>query len=184
EALGAVEFRAARLRSAEAVAGQHSLRVRFAPRGGDEERVECFDAIVNCTGLDAAAGVRANPLLASLVADGALSVDETGIGFAVDARCRAIGADGRPDARLRVIGPPAAGTSGDPLGAMFIAAQVYRMRPDVFDALGHRPETGRAEAGRRVPRLPRDTTGAKPRGTPARGSDAATPPSPRQRDTR
>jgi len=139
EARGAVEFRAARLRSVEAVAGQHTLRVRFAPRGGDDERVECFDAIVNCTGLDAAAGVRANPLLASLVADGALSVDETGIGFAVDARCRAIGVDGRANPALRVVGPPTAGTFGDPLGAMFIAAQVYRMLPDVFDALGQAP---------------------------------------------
>jgi len=135
EARGAVEFRAARLRSVEAAAGQRTLRVRLAPRGGDDDRVESFDAVVNCTGLDAAAGVRANPFLASLVADGALRVDSSGIGFAVDTNCRAIGADGRPNASLRVVGPPTAGTFGDPLGVMFIVAQVCRMLPDVFDAL-------------------------------------------------
>jgi len=133
EAHGGVEFRAARLLSVEArKAG--SLEVRFTGRDAAGERVECFDAIVNCTGLDVAAGLRANPFLASLVEDGWLRVDEAGIGFAVDANCRAIGADGRANPALRLIGPPTAGTFGDPLGAMFIAVQIWRMLPD---ALAH-----------------------------------------------
>lgn len=85
----------ARLLAVEPVAGSGSLRVRFAGRGGAGERAETFDALVNCTGLDAAAGLRANPFLASLVDDGWLRVDDAGIGFAVDANCCAIGADAR-----------------------------------------------------------------------------------------
>jgi len=131
EARGGVEFRAARLLSVEPrKAG--SIEVRFAGRDAAGEHVECFDAIVNCTGLDVAAGLRANPFLASLVEDGWLRIDEAGIGFAVDANCRAIGADGRAHPALRVIGPPTAGTFGDPLGAMFIAVQIWRMLPDAL----------------------------------------------------
>ena len=80
----------------------------------------------------AAAGLRANPFLASLVDDGWLRVDDVGIGLAVDAHCSAIGADACARPALRVIGPPTAGTFGDPLGVMFIAAQVYRMLPDAL----------------------------------------------------
>lgn len=132
EARGGVEFRAARMRSVEPAGGGASLRARFAGRDGAGERTETYDAIVNCTGLDAAAGLRANPFLASLVDDGWLRVDDVGIGLAVDPHCSAIGADACARPALRVIGPPTAGTFGDPLGVMFIAAQVYRMLPDAL----------------------------------------------------
>lgn len=132
EARGRVAFRAARLRAVEPMAGSSALRVRFAGRDGAGERTETFDALVNCTGLDAVAGLRANPFLASLVDDGRLRVDDAGIGFAVDANCCAIGADARACPALRVLGPPTAGTFGDPLGVMFIAAQIWRMLPDAL----------------------------------------------------
>lgn len=131
EARGGVRFRAARLRAVEPSVGG-ALRVHFADPGGAGESVESFDAIVNCTGLDVAARLRASPFLASLVDDGWLRVDDAGIGFAVDANCSAIGADARVRSALRVVGPPTAGTFGDPLGAMFIAAQIWRMLPDAL----------------------------------------------------
>lgn len=145
EAQGRIEFRAARLHAVELSGDGAGLRVRLIDRRGVREGVEAFDAIVNCTGLDAAAGARANPFLWSLVERGALRIDETGIGFGVDAHCRAIGADGRANPSLRVIGPPTAGTFGDPLGVMFIAAQVYRMLPDALDTLAK--PTGEGAAG-------------------------------------
>lgn len=132
EARGRVAFRSARVRAVEPVAGSRALRVRFAGRSAAGERTETFDALVNCTGLDAVTGLRANPFLASLVDDGCLRVDDAGIGFAVDANCCAIGADARARAALRVLGPPTAGTFGDPLGVMFIAAQIWRMLPDAL----------------------------------------------------
>ncbi|HET7136050.1 MAG TPA: FAD dependent oxidoreductase, partial [Casimicrobiaceae bacterium] len=61
-----------------------------------------------------------------------------GVGFAVDARCRPIGANGAPSDAVRVIGPPTAGAFGDPLGAIFIAAQIRRMLPGVYASLGKR----------------------------------------------
>ena len=144
EARGRVAFRAARLRAVQPVAGSNALHVRFAGRGSAGEHVETFDALVNCTGLDAAAGLRANPFLASLVDDGWLRVDDAGIGFAVDANCCAIGADARARPALRVLGPPTAGTFGDPLGVMFIAAQIWRMLPDALAFLAQaRPAPSR-----------------------------------------
>ena len=144
EAQGRIEFRAARLRAVAPLADGARFEVRLAGHRGAGDRAEVFDAIVNCTGLDAAAGARTNPFLWSLVERGALRIDETGIGFGVDAHCRAIGADGRANPSLRVIGPPTAGTFGDPLGAMFIAAQVYRMLPDALDTLAKASGEGAA----------------------------------------
>ena len=126
EARGQVHFRAARVHSV-APAPDGTLLARWTDADGAQERT--FDAAVNCTGLDAAAQVADNPLLASLTAQGRLQVDPAGIGFAVDAQGCALGRDGRPEPRLRIIGPPTAGTFGDPLGAMFIAAQVHRSVP-------------------------------------------------------
>lgn len=44
-------------------------------RDGRKERVEHFDALINCTGIDDAAGVRDNLPLAALHCDGVIRVD-------------------------------------------------------------------------------------------------------------
>ena len=75
----------------------------------------------------------------ALLARGLVRIDPSGVGLAVDSQCRAIPADGVALDRLRIIGPPTAGTFGDPLGGIFIAAQVGRMLPGVFAALGLTP---------------------------------------------
>ena len=136
EARGQVRFRGARVQSVSA-APDSTLRARWTDADGAQERT--FDAAINCTGLDAAAQVADNPLLASLMARGQLQVDPAGIGFAVDPQGRALGRDGLPKSRLRVIGPPTAGTFGDPLGAMCIAAQVHRSVPGWLAGLGTDP---------------------------------------------
>jgi hypothetical protein len=56
----------------------------------------------------------------------------------VDARCRPIGTNGLAHPRLRVVGPPTAGTFGDPLGTLFIAPQIARVVPEMLDGLGVR----------------------------------------------
>ena len=126
ERQGRVMFRAARILSAVATPGGRAIELRLAPRGSEAAQVEPFDAIINCVGLDPAAGVASNPLLRALVDEGLLTRDATGVGFAVDEACRAIGSNGEACDRIRVIGPPTAGVFGDPLGAIFIAGQIRR----------------------------------------------------------
>ncbi len=131
-ASGRVELRAARIVAARA---DGPLRVRLQPPRADAFERE-FDVVVNCTGLDAASGMRANPFLEAANAAGLVVPDDSGVGFAVDAACRAIGAEGTAHPRLFMIGPPTAGVFGDPTGAVFIAAQVRRTLPAMFAALG------------------------------------------------
>lgn len=134
EAEGRVEFRKASVRAIATAIGGRALRVSLALRGGQATRAEAYDRVVNCTGF-AAASSAANPFLASLLDDGRLTSDPTGLGFSVDGDCRAIDVQGHAQPRLRVIGPPTAGCFGDPLGVVFIAAQIHRMLPDALNSL-------------------------------------------------
>jgi uncharacterized NAD(P)/FAD-binding protein YdhS len=106
-----------------------------ATRDGFSLGDESFDTIVNCTGLDLAAGAQGNPFLEALLARGLATIDPSGVCFAVDAQCRPIGRDGRAHPRLRVIGPPTAGAFGDPLGVPFIVPQVRRIVPGMLATL-------------------------------------------------
>ena len=135
-AAGRVVHLAARLRSLAAQAHTHRIDAVLQPTGRSALRTEAFDVVVNCTGLDAAARTAGNPLLKALVEHGTLRPDACGIGYAVDPHCRVINDLGDALPRIRLIGPPTLGTFGDPGGAMFIAAQIHRMLPDVFDLLG------------------------------------------------
>lgn len=146
EAEGRVEFRAARLHSVVGVPGGALLRARLRERGEAADRDEVFGAVVNCTGLELGAGVTDEPFLSSLLAQGRLRMDGPGIGLSVDANCRAFDARGEAQARLRVVGPPTAGTFGDPLGAVYIAAQIHRMLPDALATLADAAASARAPA--------------------------------------
>lgn len=131
EADGRVQFRIARIHAVEA--RDDALHVQLG------DRLERFDRVVNCTGLDPASGARHNPFLAALLDRGLIAVDASGIGFAVDPQCRPIGRDGEASDRLRMVGPPTAGTFGDPLGVLFIAPQIRRAIPSMLTALGSWP---------------------------------------------
>jgi uncharacterized NAD(P)/FAD-binding protein YdhS len=137
ERQGQVVFRAAKVGS---IAGgdRGALAVEWRKGATGAVHTETFDAVINCAGLDSGAGAMRNPILASSMRQGWLVPDATGVGFAVDAKCRPLDASGVPSDRVRVIGPPTAGAFGDPLGAMFIAAQVRRMLPGVFASLARR----------------------------------------------
>lgn len=135
EAAGRVVFRTTRIRSA-ALAPDGAIRVVMRDRDSSMDRAQDFDAVINCTGLDPAAGARDNPFLAALVQRGWISVDATGVGFAADPDCRAIAPDGRAHDGLRLIGPPINGTFADQVGAAFIAAHIKRALPSMLAALG------------------------------------------------
>ncbi|MGE5171417.1 MAG: FAD/NAD(P)-binding protein [Rudaea sp.] len=134
EARGTLRFVRARLRDAAAAGA--ALRIAWVDPVDCSHTTQLFDAVVNCTGLDPACGAHDDPFQVGLVRDGLLRVDATGVGFAVDAQCRPIGANGTPHSRLRVVGPPTAGTFGDPLGTLFIAPQIARIVPGILAELG------------------------------------------------
>ena len=123
------------VRDAEARGLVRFLAGRALPQGP-------FDVVINCSGLDPDCGARDNPLLANLLRAGRLQRDPSGFGFSVDADCRPLG-DGGPQPRLRLLGPPSAGTFGDPLGVIFIAPQIRRALPAIFAAV-RAPHAGRA----------------------------------------
>lgn len=140
-ARGQLVFRAARVQSVQAASSGSALQVQLdcasslAPAGARSSDTEDFEAVINCTGLDTAAGMAANPLLSALTAQGHVRLDDCQLGLAVDAHCCALNADGHAQPDLLVIGPATLGTFGDPIGAMFIGGHVHRIVPDVLRTL-------------------------------------------------
>ena len=132
---GRITYRAARVRSVQVDAHGLGVQVALSAPGQDAVSSEAYDVVINCSGLDPSSGVRAHPLLQRLQGQGWLRPDACGLGFAVDANCSAIAADGQAQPWLRLFGPPTAGSFGDPLGALFIAAQIHRALPDLLSAL-------------------------------------------------
>lgn len=112
---------------------QLALSVKLG--GWRQFSAEVFDAVVNCTGLDTAAGLAENPLLQALSAQGHLRLDDARMGLAVDTQCCALNAAGLAQVDLRVLGPATLGTFGDPIGAMFIGGHVVRTVPDMLQVL-------------------------------------------------
>lgn len=135
ERQGRVAFRRGHLLHA-AVRGDNQARIEWRDEARTGVVIQDFDAVVSCTGLDPACGARENPFLESLLCDGAIRADASGVGFEVDARCRPIGRDGEPRPRLRMVGPPTAGAFADPLGVIFIAAQIRRMMRGLLEEIG------------------------------------------------
>jgi uncharacterized NAD(P)/FAD-binding protein YdhS len=140
EERGIVQFRAARIVSVEPSHEEPAIRVAFIDRGA-VQRTEAFDAVINCTGLDSTSGLASNAFLAALARAGYLIRDPSGLGIAVDRECRPIGVNGDACDRMRVVGPPTAGAFGDPLGAIFIAAQIRRTLPGMLASLTGAPRT-------------------------------------------
>lgn len=110
------------------------IAVRWVERAGTAHE-ERFDAVVNCAGLDPACGGRSNPFLRDLFDQGLIRRDPTGLGFEVDPDCRPVDREGGVTSKLRIVGPPTAGTFGDPLGVPFIAPQIRRMLPALLAEL-------------------------------------------------
>ncbi len=133
EAAGQVSFEAASCISA---AGENDgLSVTLQRRGGGERRREVFDAIVNCTGPGMRPDRSTNPFVRALAARGFAAPHPAGMGFSVDDECRAIGAGGRADPQLRIVGPLTYGAFADQQGASFIALRLYRIMPGIVAAL-------------------------------------------------
>ena len=116
---------AGKLVSAQAEEGR--ALVRFRARGGDAVESLLVARIVNCTGPELDIVRAGEPLLDSLLAQGAIRPDPLAIGIDVDAECRAVGADGRPSATLSVIGPVTRGAFWESVAVPDIRAQAERV---------------------------------------------------------
>lgn len=130
EKAGQIRHIAGRLKAIRAV-GDRQLELTLSSPGNapaGDQTLLC-DALINCTGFDITAPPAPDSLPARLLADGILSRHETGLGYRVDNQNRVLGPDGEVVRGLRLIGPSTAGCFGDPLGAMFIAVQIYRFLP-------------------------------------------------------
>lgn len=134
EARGLIRFCVARLKSVSAVNADSHLDVVMREKGQGDDIRRPFDVVINCTGLDAVKGMQANPFLVAASDSGYIRRDACSLGFEVDAQCRAVNSEGVALHTLRVVGPPTVGSFGDPIGAMFIAAQIYRMLPEVQES--------------------------------------------------
>jgi uncharacterized NAD(P)/FAD-binding protein YdhS len=134
-AAGQLQFWAGQVQSVSASGTGVLLSLSHKGEGGRHSSAEAFDAVVNCTGLDTAAGLAENPLLQALSTQGHVRLDDARMGLAVDAQCCALNAQGQSQADLRVLGPATLGTFGDPIGAMFIGGHVARTVPDMLRVL-------------------------------------------------
>lgn len=81
------------------------VAVRFRPRGTDATETLTVQRIVNCTGPAGDLARTDEPLLAALVARGAIRPDAEHLGIDVDPGAAVIGADGRASDRLFALGP-------------------------------------------------------------------------------
>lgn len=98
-----LRFVAGSLLTAEAVNGQ--ARVQWRPRGGDEPQATTFRRVINCTGPQGDLLRTDEPLLQALTASGTIRADPARLGVEVDAQCRTIAHDGRPNDRVLAVGP-------------------------------------------------------------------------------
>ncbi|BCP52156.1 FAD-dependent oxidoreductase [Kaistia sp. 32K] len=113
---GRLQIRAGSLVSANSEASSFVVGIR--PRSKDTVVQERFDAVVVATGPAHSAVVDDNPALASLKADGLVTLDALGLGLSVDTGAVALDASGHPVSGLYVAGPLARGTFGELMGLL------------------------------------------------------------------
>jgi uncharacterized NAD(P)/FAD-binding protein YdhS len=70
-----------------------------------------------------------------LLASGLARAHPTGLGFDVDADCRAIRADGKPLPSLVFLGVLTLGAFGEPVATPWFAAQISRLVPGLIAQL-------------------------------------------------
>ncbi|WP_332659780.1 FAD/NAD(P)-binding protein [Brevundimonas sp.] len=103
EAAGRLDVSAGRVDRIDAETD--SVTVHWRPRDGSHKPPLTAGWLIDCTGPGHAAAQ--TPLTAALLAEGRVRLEPLGLGLDVAADGRAIGADGTPDDRLFVLGPPA-----------------------------------------------------------------------------
>ena len=101
--LGVLQVHAGRLEELTPV--EDAIEVQWRPRGSSKSRAWLVDLVVNCTGPDARADRRDDPLVQSLLANGFLRRDEHALGIEVSPDGRVLNSNGAPVDHLYYIGP-------------------------------------------------------------------------------
>lgn len=131
-AAGRLDVRAAKVVSAR-VQDDH-IEVEIRQRGSARVEPLRFARVVNCTGPLGDLGRAQDPLLRALVRAGAIRADPLAIGIDVDRQCRAIDASGRPQGRLRVVGPMTRGAHWEIVAVPDIRRQVWTLAREISHA--------------------------------------------------
>jgi uncharacterized NAD(P)/FAD-binding protein YdhS len=92
-----------------------------------------FDSVVLCAGPSKEFG--AQPLLADLINDGLVQIDEVGLGLKVDPLSRVLDSSSLPQASLLAFGPITRGSFGEMTGVPDIIRQIERVAPTVGNGL-------------------------------------------------
>lgn len=103
QAVGRLSIVAGRVERIETDAG--GVTLHWHPRDGSGRPPVAGQWLIDCTGPGHAADE--DPLTGPLIKAGRARLEPLGIGLDLDAEGRPLGADGSPDARLFVLGPPA-----------------------------------------------------------------------------
>ena len=101
--LGVLQVHAGRLEGLTPV--DDAIEVQWRPRGAGKSRAWLVDLVVNCTGPDARADRRDDPLVQSLLANGFLKRDQHALGIDVAPDGRVLNSAGAPVDHLHYIGP-------------------------------------------------------------------------------
>ena len=101
--LGVLQVHAGRLQALTPV--DDTIEVQWRARGSAKARAWLVDLVVNCTGPDSSAERRDDPLVQSLLSNGFVRRDASGLGIDVAADGRVIGASGAPVDHLHYVGP-------------------------------------------------------------------------------
>ncbi|MEE2860363.1 MAG: transposase [Pseudomonadota bacterium] len=81
------------------------LRADWRPRGQDTTLLLDTSRIIDCRGIRRDPETHATPLVADLLASGRARIDPLRLGLEIAPDCAVIDAQGRPDSRIRAIGP-------------------------------------------------------------------------------
>ncbi|MGR3199471.1 MAG: FAD/NAD(P)-binding protein, partial [Paracoccus sp. (in: a-proteobacteria)] len=81
------------------------LRAHWRPRGQDTPLLLDTARIIDCRGIRRDPETHATPLVADLLASGRARIDALRLGLEIAPHCAVIDAQGRPDPRIRAIGP-------------------------------------------------------------------------------
>ena len=103
------------------------VRIEWRPRGGQEQQNLTVGRIVNCTGVGGDLARTTDPLLRSLIDQGAVRPDPLSLGLEIDGACRVVAADGGADRPLYAVGPISRGYSWEVTAVPDIRNQVVAL---------------------------------------------------------
>lgn len=114
----------------------HAIRLGWTPRSGPARPALSGRWLIDCTGPGHAPD--SDPLVAPLIRSGRVRLDPLGLGIDLDPSGRALGADGVPDPRLYVLGPPARAAFWETIAVPDIRKRIEDI---VAGLVGDRPPT-------------------------------------------